>query len=108
MYIVNDNGDAKFVNFAVIPNTGPQGTTFIIDCTFKSLNGTGTSMLRLDITDPTNQTSSDDFLIESKKPGTYAEKVGLRTLYAMSCDPAKGKFRVFLFDNKPVLLPFSL
>jgi hypothetical protein len=72
MYIVNDNGDAKFVNFAVIPNTGPQGTTFIIDCTFKSLNGTGTSMLRLDITDPTNQTSSDDFLIESKKPGTYA------------------------------------
>jgi len=87
---VNDNGDAKFTNFGVKPNIGPQGTTFIIDCSFKSLNGTGTSMLRLDITDPQNQTSSNDFLIESKKPGTYAEPVGVKTLTAWNCDPTKG------------------
>ncbi|CAM4989271.1 unnamed protein product, partial [Rotaria socialis] len=25
---INDNGDAKFVKFSVLPSTGPQGTTF--------------------------------------------------------------------------------
>ena len=75
-----------------MPKTAPQGTTFIIDCSFTTVNGTGTSMLRLDITDPTNQTSSNDFLIEAKKNGTYAERIGLKTLYALNCDPSKGKF----------------
>jgi len=64
---INDHGDAKFTDFAVMPSTGPQGTTFVIDCSYKSLNGTGTSMLRIDITDPQNQTNSNDFLVESKK-----------------------------------------
>ncbi len=75
-----------------MPKTGPQGTTFIIDCTFNTMNGTGTSMLRVEITDSHNETSSNDFLIEAKKNGTYAEKIGLKTLYALNCDPSKGKF----------------
>ncbi|UJR10514.1 hypothetical protein I4U23_014717 [Adineta vaga] len=94
---INDHGDAKFTNFGVYPNTGPQGTTFIIDCSFKSLNGTGTSMLRLEIVDSHNETSSNDFLVESKKPGNYPEKIGLKTLTAWNCDPSKG-----LCDDFPV------
>ncbi|CAF4828356.1 unnamed protein product [Rotaria sp. Silwood1] len=94
---INDHGDAKFIKFNVLPNTGPQGTTFVIDCSFKSMNGTGTSMLRLDITDPRNETDSNDYLIEAEKPGTYTEKIGLRTLNAWNCDPTKG-----LCDDFPV------
>lgn len=47
-------------------------------------------MLRLDITDSHNQTDSNDFLVESKKPGTYPEKIGLKTLNAWNCDPIQG------------------
>ncbi|CAF4039827.1 unnamed protein product, partial [Adineta steineri] len=79
---INDHGDAKFTNFGVYPNTGPQGTQFEIDCSFKSLNGTGTSMLRFIMADSHNQTSDNDFLIDAKKPGTYTEKIGLITASA--------------------------
>ena len=49
-------------------------------------------MLRLNIIDSHNQTDGNDFLIEAKKNGTYAEPVGLKTLYALNCDPSKGRF----------------
>ena len=91
VFLVNDHGDAKFTHFGVLPATGPQGTTFVIDCSFKTLNGTGTSMLRVDIMDPQNQTSSNDYLIESMKPGTYTERLGVKTLTAMNCDPSQGR-----------------
>lgn len=52
-------------------------------------------MLRLDIVDSHNETSENDFLVESKKPGTYAEKIALDTLTALNCDSTKGKFRNF-------------
>ncbi|CAF4118370.1 unnamed protein product [Adineta steineri] len=94
---INDHGDAKFTNFGVYPNTGPQGTQFEIDCSFKSLNGTGTSMLRFIMADSHNQTSDNDFLIDAKKPGTYTEKIGLITASAWNCDPVKG-----LCDDFPV------
>ncbi|CAF1271086.1 unnamed protein product [Adineta steineri] len=87
---INDSGDAKFTNFGVYPNTGPQGTTFIIDCSYKTINGTGTSMLTLNIVDSHNETSGNDFLVEAKKPGTYPEKIALKTVSAWNCDPVKG------------------
>lgn len=95
---INDHGDATYTNFGVFPNTGPQGTKFVIDCSFKTLNGTGTSMLRVDIVDSRNETSGNDFLVEAKKPGTYTEKIALDTLTAWNCDSTKGKFRDF--NNK--------
>jgi hypothetical protein len=101
IFIVNDHGDATYTNFGVYPSIGPQGTKFVIDCSFKSLNGTGTSMLRVEITDSHNDTSSNDFLVESKKPGTYAEKIALETFTAFNCDPTKGKLKLFyLLKNK--------
>ncbi|CAF0876145.1 unnamed protein product [Adineta ricciae] len=87
---INDHGDATFTHFGVYPNTGPQGTTFVIDCSFKSLNGTGTSMLRIDIVDSHNETNGNDFLVEAKKPGTYPERIALKTLSAWNCDPSTG------------------
>jgi hypothetical protein len=50
-------------------------------------------MLRVEITDPQNQTSSNDYLVEAKKPGSYAEKIGFETLTALNCNPTKGKFK---------------
>jgi len=94
---INDHGDAKYTNFGVYPNTGPQGTTFVIDCSFKTLNGTGTTMLRVDIVDSHNETSGNDFLVEAKQPGTYSQKIGLKTLYALNCDSTQG-----LCDDFPV------
>jgi hypothetical protein len=104
---VNDHGDAKFTNFGVYPNTGPQGTTFIIDCSYKSMNGTGTSMLRIEIVDSHNETSSNDFLVESKKAGTYPEKIALKTVSAWNCDPSKGTPDNLLFTRSHQLF-FSL
>ena len=93
--LVNDNGDAKFTNFGIYPNTGPQGTKFIIDCSFKSVNGTGTSMLRVDIIDTHNETSQNDYLVEAKKSGTYAERIEFDTFFAWNCDSTKGIVQFF-------------
>ncbi|CAF0781842.1 unnamed protein product [Didymodactylos carnosus] len=76
---INDQGDAKFTDFKIAPNTGKRGTTFVIDCSFTSKNGTGTSMLRIEFVDPEKQVSGNDFLIEAKKPGTYTEKIGIKS-----------------------------
>ena len=101
---VKDDGDGKFTNFGVLPTTGPQGTTFIIDCTYKTVNGTGTGMLRVEVTDAKNETSGNDYLIEERKPGTYPERIGLETLTAMNCDPSKGKSRSI--ETKIILIIF--
>jgi len=52
-------------------------------------------MLRVEIVDNHNDTSSNDFLVESKKPGIYAEKIALKTLSAWNCNPTKGEFQFF-------------
>jgi hypothetical protein len=46
-------------------------------------------MLRVDIIDPSNQTSSNDYLIEDKPAGTYPERIGMQTLTAWTCDPSQ-------------------
>ena len=51
-------------------------------------------MLRVDITDPTNQTDSNDYLIEANKAGTYPERIGLKTLTAMNCDPSHSRMNL--------------
>jgi len=86
---INDNGDAKFTKFSVTPTSGHSGTEFVIDCSFTTKNGTGTGMLRLGITDPKNESTVNDFLLEGKKPGTYPERIGFKTLYR-NCDLSTG------------------
>ncbi len=109
--LVNDQGDAKFNKFQVTPPIAHEGTEFIIDCSFTSKNGTGTGMLRITIVTPQNQSATNDFLLEAKKPGSYVQKVGVKTL-SMICNPLTSKnhrfntkyitlFHVFLF-NRPM------
>ena len=87
---VNDHGDAKFVDFHMIPSSGPVGTEFIIDCSFKSLNGTGPGMLTIVIDTPQNQSASNDFLLDAKPPGLYDQRIAVKTLSTF-CDPPNGK-----------------
>ena len=56
-------------------------------------------MLRIDIVDSHNETSGNDFLVEAKKPGTYPERIALKTVSAWNCDPSKGRFRQFFVSH---------
>ncbi|CAF1212789.1 unnamed protein product [Adineta ricciae] len=76
---INDHGDAKFVYFHMIPPTGRVGTEFIIDCSFTSKNGTGPGMLSITIVTPQNQSASNDFLLDAKKPGIYDQRIAVKT-----------------------------
>jgi len=87
---IKDDGDAKFTNFGVYPNTAPQGTTFLLDLSFMTVNGTGTGTFTFNIVDPKNQSSGDLYWFEEKKPGTYPEKLEFKTYSLSDCDPSKG------------------
>lgn len=90
-FSVKDDGDAKFTNFGVTPKIGPEGTTFIIDLSFKTVNGTGTGTFTFDVTDPKNQTTGDLYWFEEKKAGTYIEKLQFETLAIPHCNPSDSK-----------------
>jgi len=64
---VNDNGDAKITTFSILPATGRQGTTFAIDFTYVSMNGTGTGEMVVDIHTPDRIPLGAGFLMEAKK-----------------------------------------
>ncbi len=46
-----------------------------------------TGMLRITIVTPQNQSATNDFLMEAKKPGTYDQRVGVKTF----CNPQMGR-----------------
>jgi hypothetical protein len=97
-FLVKDDGDAKFTNFGVSPKVGPEGTKFLIDLSFKTVNGTGTGTFDFNIVDPKNETTGDQYWFEEKKTGTYIEKIQFITLTIPNCDPAKGKNCLFSFS----------
>ncbi|CAF1186160.1 unnamed protein product [Didymodactylos carnosus] len=86
---INDHGDAKFTNFGITPKSAPDGSKFVIDCSFISINGTGTGTINIEIVDPKNRSSGNLFWFEARKPGIYPEKIGLQTLFEFDCDPTK-------------------
>ncbi len=88
--LVNDHGDAKFINFNITPKSAPVGSKFLFDCSFVSLNGTGTGTIVIDFIDPKNQTVNNSYWFEARLAGTYPEKIGLDTLYKLSCDSTTG------------------
>lgn len=91
MCLVNDHGDGKFTNFSITPLRAPEGATFIFDCSFISVNGTGTGTIVLDFIDPKNRTFENLYWFEARKPGTYVEKLPFDTLHELGCDPTKGE-----------------
>jgi hypothetical protein len=98
--LVNDHGDAKFINFDITPKSAPEGSKFVFDCSFVSVNGTGTGTIVIDFVDPKNRTVSNLYWFEARKPGTYPEKIGFDSLYKLDCDSTKGKqLNIFLFSK---------
>ncbi|UJR12367.1 hypothetical protein I4U23_016544 [Adineta vaga] len=86
---INDHGDAKITQFSLLPTTGRKGTTFTIDFTYVSINGTGTGELNIDISCPDRMPAGATFLTEIKKPGTYTEKIDIKAQLDPRCDPFK-------------------
>ncbi|CAF1020393.1 unnamed protein product [Adineta steineri] len=86
---INDHGDAKITKFAVLPASGRQGTTFSIDFTFVSLNGTGTGEIVVDIHTPDRIPLGAGFLLEAQKPGTYNERITVKAEPDPQCDPTQ-------------------
>jgi len=86
---VNDHGDAHFTKFNIAPTSGRQGTTFAIDFTWTSLNGTGTGELDIDIECPDKIPVGTGFLLEAKKPGTYSERISVTAKPDPECDPTQ-------------------
>ncbi|UJR10515.1 hypothetical protein I4U23_014718 [Adineta vaga] len=86
---INDHGDAKITKFSVLPATGRQGTTFSIDFTFVSLNGTGTGELVVDIHTPDHIPLGAGFLLEAQKAGTYSERITVKAQPDPQCDPTQ-------------------
>ena len=74
----------------MIPPKGRVGTEFIMDCSFNSTNGTGPGMLTITIVTPQNQSATDNFLFDAKKPGYHEQEIAVKTL-SMFCDPSDGK-----------------
>jgi len=86
---VNDHGDAKISKFSILPATGRRGTTFAIDFTYVSLNGTGTGELVVDIHAPDRIPLGAGFLLEAKKSGTYNERITVKAEPDPQCDPTQ-------------------
>ncbi|CAF2762669.1 unnamed protein product [Rotaria sp. Silwood2] len=84
---INDNGDAKFKSFSILPSHAPVYSTFVIDFAYESVNGTGTGQLVINIQTLDFIEITTTFLIESLKPGRYAERITVDASPDPTCDP---------------------
>jgi hypothetical protein len=89
--LVNDVGDARITSFSILPATGRQGTTFTIDMTYTSMNGTGTGQMVFAIETPDRVPVGNIFLMEAKLPGTYKERITIKAEPEPGCDIPHGK-----------------
>jgi len=101
---VNDHGDANITVFSILPAQGRQGTTFSIDVTFVSLNGTGTGELDIEIHTVDHIPLGGSFLMEAKKPGTYSERISVKAEPDPQCDPTQGKLLKISFEQTEYLV----
>ena len=98
-FAVKDDGDAKFNKFTISPATGRQGTTFAIDFSYVSVNGTGTGELVIEIQTPDRIPLGDGFLIQAQKPGTYSERLSVKAEPDPQCDPTQRKTTRIALDR---------
>lgn len=88
---MKDDGDAKFVSFMVAPPHGESATTFVLDMTYQTTNGTGTSQLLVVIQTIDAIKIAPFFLVEEKKPGLYSERISVDTTPDPDCESATSK-----------------
>jgi hypothetical protein len=70
----------------------------MFDCSFISINGTGTGTINVEIIDPKNRSSANLYWFVARKPGTYPEKLGFQTLFKINCDPTIGKNYLYVLE----------
>jgi hypothetical protein len=86
---IKDDGDAKISQFSILPASGPKGTTFAVGFAYVSINGTGTGEIDIDLRCPDRIPLGASFLLESKKAGTYSEKITIKAEPDPQCDPTQ-------------------
>jgi len=86
---VKDDGDANITKFTILPTTGRKGTTFAIDFSYISVNGTGTGEIVVEIQTPDKIPLGAGFLNEAKKPGSYGERISVKAEPDPQCDPTQ-------------------
>ncbi|CAF0717260.1 unnamed protein product [Adineta steineri] len=93
---INDNGDAKFKSFAVLPARAKMGTKIAIDFVYVSKNGTGTGEMILSIQTVDKVPLSAGLLVEAQKPGTYGDRIAIDTSPDPECDPTQSQCEEWL------------
>ncbi len=97
---VNDQGDAKFKSFSLLPARAPMGTKFGLDFVYVSINGTGTGEISVDIKTVDKIPLSANILREAQKPGTYGNRLVIDASPDPDCDPTQSKNLFFSFNKK--------
>jgi hypothetical protein len=92
IFVVNDNGDANFTQFTILPAVAPQGTTFAIDFAYMSVNGTGTGEMVIIIHCPDRLELGATLLFEAQKPGYYGERFAVTAQPDPEGDPDPGEY----------------
>lgn len=90
-FSVNDNGDATFKEYTILPPRAPIGTKFAIDFAHESENGTGTGELYIEIDCVNKIKLYSRLLNEALKPGTYGARLALDATPDPDCDPSEGE-----------------
>lgn len=72
--------------FNIFPSHGEASTTFVLDLTYKSVNGTGTGQLLVNIQTIDYVKIAPFFLIEEKQPGTYEQRISIDTTPDPDCE----------------------
>lgn len=84
----------------VSPPHAEAYTTFILDMTYQTMNGTGTSQLLITIETVDAIKIAPFFLIEEKKPGLYGERISIDTTPDPDCESAASKNKLFIHLSK--------
>ncbi|CAF3984870.1 unnamed protein product [Rotaria sordida] len=93
---INDNGDAKFKSFAILPPRAQTGSTIDVNMVFVTKNGTGTGEMIIMIQTVDKIPLASGFLLEAKQPGTYGERITIDTTADPDCDPTEKQCELWL------------
>lgn len=89
--LVNDHGDCEILSFVIIPQRARTESTINVNMEFLSKNGTGTGEMLIQIDTVDKIPLSTSFLVEAKKPGSFAQRLSIDTTPDPDCDPTTGK-----------------
>ena len=115
---IKDDGDATILTLNVTPTAVPKGTqhllhncyritvclgsAFQITMSFKTVNGTGTGEISLDINTQDGIPLGQSHLVEPQLPGIYNVTWNVKAEPDSDCDPTQGPCEMWLPGNYSV------